>query len=100
MRDVHGWNVMRGAEAIEIRQDFKPMRLIDGRQWLVEQQQLRIRQEGATKRHALLFPTGQARRPPLPATTPGSEVWITSSVAIVFARSCWRPGRTADSGAP
>src|SRR6185295_15364325 len=39
MRDVHGGNRVRGTQPIEIRQDLRAVRLIDGRQRLVEKQQ-------------------------------------------------------------
>ena len=62
VRHVDHRHLVDLADAIEIRQDLEPMRLIDRGKRLIEQQQLWSREQRAAQRHALLLAAGQLRR--------------------------------------
>ena len=96
--DVHGRDRVVGADAIEVRQDLRAMRLIDRRERLVEQQQPRLRQQRAAERDALFLAARTAATDAGAAAAPRLSSSMTSSASQRrLSRDAGTSGRTEDS---
>ena len=62
MSDVDDGQLQAGVQALQERKYFIPRDAVQGGQWLIHEQQLRLGEQGAPDRHALALAAGEVLR--------------------------------------